>query len=110
MAGHRCKPGVDLPRLARADPVDRSPHVVKDPALGNTAQHPERLGQRIEQHHMGLQRIAYQVWLLFAAVMERVSAVAVMIERDDNIPPLDDLLAELDKARAIVREGITAWA
>jgi uncharacterized protein (UPF0276 family) len=56
------------------------------------------------------QPVADQVWLLFAAVMERVSAVAVMIERDDNIPPLDDLLAELDKARAIVREGITAWA
>ncbi|MEO6718036.1 MAG: DUF692 domain-containing protein [Novosphingobium sp.] len=56
------------------------------------------------------QPVADQVWLLFAAVMERVGAVAVMIERDDNIPPLDDLLAELDTARAIVREGITAWA
>jgi uncharacterized protein (UPF0276 family) len=26
-----------------------------------------------------------------------------MIERDDNIPPLDDLLAELDIARGVAR-------
>lgn len=56
------------------------------------------------------QPVADRVWLLLAAALERVSDVAVMIERDDNIPPLGDLLAELNTARAIAREGIAAWA
>jgi uncharacterized protein len=29
-----------------------------------------------------------------------------MIERDDHIPPLADLLAELDHARAVQREAL----
>lgn len=56
------------------------------------------------------QPVADRVWLLLAAALERVSDVAVMIERDDNIPQLGDLLSELDTARAIAREGIAAWA
>lgn len=58
MAGQRCEPRVDLPRLASADLVHRSLHVVEDPTVRNTAQNPERLRQRIEQHLMGLQRIS----------------------------------------------------
>lgn len=42
------------------------------------------------------------VWSLFAHVMERVGPVAVMIERDDDIPPLGHLLAELDRARTLL--------
>jgi uncharacterized protein len=41
------------------------------------------------------------VWTLYAEVMSRLSDVAVMIERDDNIPPLADLLAELEVARRL---------
>jgi len=41
------------------------------------------------------------VWDLFAHVLPRLGPVATMIERDDAIPPLRDLLAELDQARAI---------
>ncbi len=41
------------------------------------------------------------VWELFARAMALLGPVAVMIERDDAIPPLPDLLAELDHARAI---------
>lgn len=41
------------------------------------------------------------VWDLYADVRRRAGAVAVMIERDDDIPPLADLLAELDRARAV---------
>jgi hypothetical protein len=33
--------------------------------------------------------------------VRRFGAVSTMIERDDNIPPLDELLTELDVARAI---------
>src|SRR3546814_20805921 len=42
------------------------------------------------------------VWALYARAMSMLSVpVATMIERDDNIPPLADLLHELDEARAI---------
>lgn len=41
------------------------------------------------------------VWNLYARVRARVGAVATMIERDDNVPPLADLLEELATARAI---------
>lgn len=41
------------------------------------------------------------VWALFARAMPMLGAVAVMIERDDAIPPLPELLAELDHARSL---------
>lgn len=56
------------------------------------------------------QPVPNPVWMLFALVTERGDDIAVMIERDDNIPPLDELLNELTVARSIVAEGIAAWA
>ena len=41
------------------------------------------------------------VWELYAAAVRRFGRVSTMIERDDNIPPLAELLAELDRARNI---------
>lgn len=41
------------------------------------------------------------VWDLYADAVRRFGPVTAMIERDDNIPPLADLVAELDRARAI---------
>lgn len=41
------------------------------------------------------------VWALYEAVLTQVGPVATMIERDDDIPPLGELLAELDTARGI---------
>jgi uncharacterized protein (UPF0276 family) len=41
------------------------------------------------------------VWQLYAEAVARLGPVATMIERDDDIPPLADLLDELDRARAI---------
>jgi uncharacterized protein (UPF0276 family) len=41
------------------------------------------------------------VWQLYGAGLSRLGPVATMIERDDNIPPLADLLAEMDVARDI---------
>ncbi len=41
------------------------------------------------------------VWALYAYTVQRLGAVPTMIERDDHIPPLVDLLAELDQARAV---------
>ncbi len=40
------------------------------------------------------------VWELYAEAVRRFGAVSTMIERDDNIPPLPELLGELDRARA----------
>ena len=39
------------------------------------------------------------VWELYAYTAKRLGAVPTMIERDDRIPPLAELLAELDEAR-----------
>jgi uncharacterized protein (UPF0276 family) len=41
------------------------------------------------------------VWQLYVQVMARSGPVATMIERDDQIPPLDDLLHELSIARQL---------
>jgi len=41
------------------------------------------------------------VWDLYAHVLPRLGPVATMIERDDDIPPLDELLAELATARRV---------
>ena len=41
------------------------------------------------------------VWDLYRAACEYLGPVATMIERDDHIPPLPELLAELDHARRI---------
>ncbi|MGH8460191.1 MAG: MNIO family bufferin maturase [Stenotrophobium sp.] len=41
------------------------------------------------------------VWDLYAQAVRRFGAVSTMIERDDNIPPLSELLAELEHARSI---------
>lgn len=41
------------------------------------------------------------VWDLYRAACEHIGPVATMIERDDHIPPLPELLAELDQARQI---------
>lgn len=42
-----------------------------------------------------------EVWALYAAACEVLGPVATMIERDDAIPPLGELLAELGAARRI---------
>ncbi|ATQ44619.1 DUF692 domain-containing protein [Caulobacter mirabilis] len=45
------------------------------------------------------QPVPPSVWDLYAHVMPRLGPIATMIERDDDIPPLADLLEELDIAR-----------
>lgn len=47
------------------------------------------------------QPVSASVWDLYAYVLPHLGPVATMIERDDDIPPLDDLLAELATARGI---------
>jgi uncharacterized protein (UPF0276 family) len=45
--------------------------------------------------------IAAPVWKLYREALAHFGTVPTMIERDDNIPPLAELVAELDMARAI---------
>jgi len=45
------------------------------------------------------------VWDLYAHVLPRLGPVATMIERDDEIPPLYDLLVELGVARTIAESA-----
>ena len=44
------------------------------------------------------------VWSLYDAALKRLGPVATMIERDDDIPPLAELIAELDIARSIAHK------
>jgi hypothetical protein len=73
--------------------------------------------QRVWQHHLAghLDRGDYLidthdhpviegVWNLYAQAVRRFGVVPAMIERDDNIPALEELLAELEHARQIARK------
>jgi uncharacterized protein (UPF0276 family) len=70
--------------------------------------------ERVQQFHLAGHRnmgdylidthdapVCEAVWDLFQSAVERFGPLSTMIERDDNIPELDVLLAELDHARAI---------
>ncbi len=45
-----------------------------------------------------------EVWDLYRAALRRFGPVSTIIERDDNIPPLDEMVAELVTARKIANE------
>jgi uncharacterized protein len=46
------------------------------------------------------------VWDLYRRVIRRIGPVSTLIEWDDNIPPLETLLAEAERARTIRNEEI----
>jgi uncharacterized protein (UPF0276 family) len=50
------------------------------------------------------------VWDLYERTIRRFGPIATMIERDDRIPPLEELLAELDRARAVAEAARTKAA
>ncbi|MHB1676226.1 MAG: MNIO family bufferin maturase [Sulfuriferula sp.] len=60
-------------------------HSVSGPLLIDTHDHP----------------VSDAVWDLYATALRRFGPVATMIERDDLIPPLNELLDELDLARQV---------
>jgi hypothetical protein len=60
------------------------------------AGHSNDHGLLIDTHDQPVQA---PVWALYEAACARLAPVATMIERDDHIPPLSELLAELDVAR-----------
>jgi uncharacterized protein len=45
-----------------------------------------------------------EVWDLYRSALKHFGAVSAIIERDDNIPPLDEMVRELGTARAVATE------
>ena len=56
------------------------------------------------------QAICEDVWQLYARALNRFGAVSTMIERDDNIPPLAELVRELQMARDIAAQTLKSAA
>jgi len=52
--------------------------------------------------------VRQEVWDLYARALERFGPVSTMIERDANIPPLTDLVEELNMARDIAAAVLPA--
>ena len=46
------------------------------------------------------------VWHLYAEVIELIGERATMIERDDNYPPFDELMAEVQRAKTLAKEAL----
>ncbi len=65
------------------------------------AGHEHNLTHIIDTHDHDVPR---EVWDLYAHAVRRFGPVSTMIERDDHIPPLAEVVAELDTARRIARE------
>ncbi len=75
-------------------------------------------GQRIQQIHLAGHSncgthiidthdapVIDEVWKLYKYAIEAFGPIATMIERDDHIPELDVLVAELDQARALAAQA-----
>lgn len=50
--------------------------------------------------------ICDEVWDLYRTALRHFGPVSAIIERDDHIPPLAELVAELDQARAVATETL----
>lgn len=78
--------------LQRVRQLHLAGHSVSGPLLIDTHDHP----------------VGEAAWSLYREAARLLGPVAVMIERDDAIPPLPEVLAELDRARAVYREALAA--
>ncbi len=52
--------------------------------------------------------IADPVWALYGRGLSHLGPTATLIERDDHFPPLDELLAELEQARTLADQALSA--
>ena len=83
--------GFDPHNFIGGIPADR----VRQMHLAGHSQGPD--GMLIDTHDAP---VCTEVWELYKCAVQRFGPCATMIERDDAIPPLGTLLAELDQARA----------
>ena len=65
------------------------------------AGHSDLVTHKIDTHD---QPVPEEVWALYGAALKRFGPVSAMIERDDNIPPLVELMPEVERARSIAIE------
>jgi uncharacterized protein (UPF0276 family) len=89
--------GLDVNAYLKGVPAERVRQI-------HLAGHSQGNGLLIDTHD---QPVPGSVWALYALALERLGPVATMIERDDNIPPLADLMMELSIARNL---GLSARA
>ena len=50
--------------------------------------------------------VCEDVWDLYVAALKRFGRVSTMIERDDNIPRLDELIIEVNRTREIAKKAL----
>lgn len=86
--------GFDPRQYLNAIPVDRVQQI-------HLAGHSDHGDYIVDTHDHA---VADPVWALYSDALRRFGTVASMIERDGNIPPLSELVAELRQARIIARE------
>lgn len=86
-----CNHGFDPLRYLAAIPPARVVQL-------HIAGHRDVDGFKIDTHDAP---VCEAVWALHAQAARRFPAAATLLERDDAIPPLAELIAELDRARAI---------
>jgi uncharacterized protein (UPF0276 family) len=86
-----CNHGFDPLRYLAAIPPARVVQL-------HIAGHRDVDGFKIDTHDAP---VCEAVWALYAQAARRFPAAATLLERDDAIPPLPELIAELDRARAI---------
>lgn len=84
--------------------LDRLPvHAVQQIHLAGHSLDAQGSGLLIDTHDAPVNE---QVWSLYSHAVRRFGAVPAMIERDDHIPPLAELLGELDIARKLAADAI----
>lgn len=93
-----CNHGFDAEAYLDGVPWDRVQQI-------HLAGHTRRGRLRVDTHD---QPTPAAVWRLYEIAIRRCGPVAVMIERDDNIPPLDELLDELEIARSLAAAEVAA--
>jgi uncharacterized protein (UPF0276 family) len=94
-----CNHGFDPLDYVRAVPARRVQQI-------HLAGHSRNGGLLIDTHD---HPVPGPVWDLYAEALRQFGGVATMIERDDRIPPLAELVHELDHARAVAA-GVLAEA
>ena len=82
-------------------------HAVKQLHLAGHSEDSLGSGLLIDTHDAP---VCAEVWALYAHALARFGAVPSMIERDDDIPPLAGMLAELDIARGIAADALLGRA
>ena len=88
--------GFDAHAFLRGIPADRVQQI-------HLAGHTDHGDHIIDTHD---HPVAESVWALYAEALRLCGPVATMIERDDHIPPLAELVAELDHAREIAGSAL----